>query len=173
MVIGFYSLSSIREKEGVVIILKYITDNNRIRMKEEIKEVKPNKSKSYTIDAVLVRSPLKFLSDAIAQKRFLEGVIVSVMYFERFGLRRIKEYFESKSIPLKPMEIENLRLSTILLMLKGFQIISPKIHDLMGEVCKERNHIVHKMQHPDAIEETKARKTIEKAIECLKALGAT
>lgn len=128
---------------------------------------------SLSVDTILVRSPLRFLSDAIKGKRFLEGVVVSVMYFERFGVDRLKEYFKSKDIPLEPMEIEDLRLKTILRMLEGFGIIDQPTHSSMGEVRRERNDIVHKLRHPDAIDEGKARKTIEKAMECLKALGAT
>jgi len=43
----------------------------------------------------------------------------------------------------------------------------------MGEVVKERNDIVHKLLHPDAMDENKAKNTIQKAIECLKALEVT
>jgi len=73
---------------------------------------------------VLVRSPQKFLNDAIAQKRFLEGVVVSVMYFERFGVDRLKRFFISRSVPPEPLKIESLRLKTIMGMLEGFNIIS-------------------------------------------------
>lgn len=143
--------------------------------KEEAKVIKISKTltMSYSVDAILVRSPLKFLSDEIKDKRFLEGVVVSVMYFERFGIDRLKGYFKSKDIPLEPMKIEKLQLPAIMRMLEGFGIINHRIHSLMGEVCKERNHIVHELRHPDAIDENNARRTIEKAIECLKALGAT
>ena len=125
----------------------------------------------YSVDVILVRSPLKYLQDMIAQDRLLEGVVVSVMYFERFGIERLKEYFKSKSIPIEPLKIEGLRLPVIMRMLEGFGIITQRIHSLMGEVCKERNEIAHKLKHPDAIDKTKTKKTIEKAIECLKALG--
>jgi hypothetical protein len=43
----------------------------------------PTKTKTllFTADALLVRSPIKFLQDEIAQNRLLEGLIVSVMSF--------------------------------------------------------------------------------------------
>jgi len=128
---------------------------------------------SYSIDAIFVRSPIKYLTDTIKEKRFLEGLIVSVMYFERFGIEKLQEYFKSKNVPLEPMKVEDLRLPLILRMLEGFGIISQPTHSLMGEVCKERNNIVHKLKHPDAIDENRAKKAIEKAIECLKALGVS
>ncbi len=57
-------------------------------------------------------------------------------------------------------------------MLEGFDLVSHRIHSLMGEACSERNHIVHKLRHPKKIDEKKAKEAIEKAIECLKALLA-
>ena len=144
--------------------------------KEEVKavkEVKKTITLSYSVDAILVRTPLRFLSDAIAARRFLEGVVVSVIYFERFGIDRLKEYFNSKNVPLDALKVESLRLQIIMRMLEGFSIIDHHIHSLMGEVCQYRNTIVHELRHPDAIDENKVKATIEKAIECLKALGAT
>lgn len=47
------------------------------------------------IDVIFVRSPLRFLKDEISEKRFLEGIVVAVMYFERFGIERLKEYFKA------------------------------------------------------------------------------
>jgi len=70
------------------------------------------------------------------------------------------------------MRLDNLGLPAIMRMLEGFGIISHRTHSLMGEVCKERNNIVHELQHPDLIDENRARQTIEKAIECLRELGA-
>lgn len=127
----------------------------------------------FTADAILLRSPLKFLYDTIEAERFLEGVIVAVMYFERFGKDKLKQYFKSKEIPLEPLKINNLRVKRVWELLEGFDIITHDTHSLMGEVCKQRNDIVHKLRHPDEIDEEKAKIAIEKAIKCLKALGET
>lgn len=128
---------------------------------------------SFSVDAVLVRSPIRFLRDEIAQKRLLEGVVVSVMYFERFGSDRLEDYFKSKNVPSAPVNIQNLRMQTIMKMLEGFGVINHDTHSLMGEVCKVRNDIVHKLRNPEMIDEDQARQAIEKAIECLKALGCS
>jgi hypothetical protein len=128
---------------------------------------------SFSVDAILVRSPIRFLQDEIAQRRFLEGVVVAVMYFERFGSDRIEEYFKSKSVPSAPVNIQNLKVQTIAKMLEGFGLIDHRVHSLMGEVCQVRNDVVHKLRDPDAIDEHQAREAIEKAIECLKALGCS
>jgi hypothetical protein len=128
---------------------------------------------SFSVDAILVRSPITFLRNEIAQRRFLEGVVVSVMYFERFGIDKLEDYFKHKNVPSTPITTPSLNLQKILRMLEGFDIIDPRIHSLMGEVCKVRNEIVHKLRNPDAINEEQAKETIEKAIECLKALGCS
>ncbi|MGB8781018.1 MAG: hypothetical protein WCD81_10275 [Candidatus Bathyarchaeia archaeon] len=146
--------------------------NEKTKTSEDVKVVSDSVSFSESADVILVRSPLRFLGDIIAQKRFLEGVVVSVMYFERFGTSKLQEYFKSKGIRLEPMKLQNMHLSKIMAMLEGFDLIDHRTHSLMGEVCKERNEIVHELSHPDAINEDKAKETIEKAIECLKALGA-
>jgi len=67
---------------------------------KKVYEVIKTVALSFSADAILLRSPLKFLEDAIEQKRFLEGVIVSVMYFERICLDKLKGYFEEKKVPL-------------------------------------------------------------------------
>jgi len=125
---------------------------------------------SASVDVILIRGPLRFLSDSIAQGRFIEGVVMSVMYFERFGTSRLIDYFKSKGIPIEPMRLENIHLSKITAMLEGFGLIDHRTHSLMGEVCEARNRIVHKITNPDTVNKSKAKETIEKAIECLKAL---
>lgn len=125
---------------------------------------------SASLDVILVRGPLHFLSDTIVQGRFIEGIVVSVMYFERFGTDRLKDYFKSKGIPIEPMKLEHISVRKITAMLEGFDLIDHRTHSLMGEVCEGRNKIVHEITNPDAIDKSKAKATIEKAIECLKAL---
>lgn len=63
---------------------------------------RPRDQISFSIDAFLVRGPIKFLIDELKEKRFLEGVVVSVTYFERFGLEKLSDYFKSKGIPVEP-----------------------------------------------------------------------
>ena len=139
-------------------------------MTEKNVEIKQTVKISASVDVILIRGPLHFLSDTITQGRFIEGVIVSVIYFERFGTSRLIDYFKSKGIPIEPMRLENIHLSKIIAMLEGFGLIDHRTHSLMGEVCKERNRIVHEITNPDTVDKSKAKETIEKAIECLKAL---
>jgi hypothetical protein len=142
-------------------------------MKEKNAEGKESVHLGASVNMILVRGPLRFLNDTITQGRFLEGVVVSVMYFERYGIKKLEGYFKSKDIPVEPMKLEDISLSKIMSMLEGFGLIDHRTHSLMGEICTERNTIVHRIGSPDAIDEGKAKATIEKAIDCLKALGAS
>lgn len=124
-----------------------------------------------SIDVILVRNPLRFLTDEVAEGRLIEGLVVSVSYFEYFGAKKLEEYFQSKGIPVIPMKIKEMRVAKITALLEGFGLISHEIHSSMGEVCEERNKVVHKLSNPDTIDKSKAKEMIEKAIECLEALG--
>jgi hypothetical protein len=133
---------------------------------------------SFSIDAFLVRGPIKFLEDELKEKRFLEGVDVSVTYFERFGLEKLSDYFKSKGVPVEPLNLERLKIPAMTRMLERFGIIDNKTHSRMIEVNQVRNkivhpHTVHGLKDPDAINGSEAKKAIETAIECLKALGVT
>ena len=128
---------------------------------------------SFSIDAFLVRGPIKFLEDELKEKRFLEGVVVSVAYFERFGLEKLKGYFKSKGVPVEPLNLERLNIPAMTNMLERFGIIDNQTHSRMIEVNRVRNKIVHRLTHPDSINESETRIAIEQAIVCLKALGVT
>jgi len=125
----------------------------------------------FGVDVILVRGPVRFLIDELAQNRLLEGVIVSVMYFEYLGSERLKQYFRSKNVPLEPLNIDKLSVSKTMHLLQGFGLISNGTHSKICEVISERNKIVHELQHPDSLNEGKARSIINKAIECLREMG--
>lgn len=126
----------------------------------------------FSFDAVLVRGPIRYLNDTLSQNRLLEGTIVSVMFFERYGAEKLKEYFTSKGVPIEPLNIDKMKVSSIMRLLQGFSIIDCGTHGKICEVIKERNDIVHELDYPDSIDEQKLRNIIQKAIECLKTLGA-
>lgn len=125
----------------------------------------------FSIDTILVRGPVRFLMDELAQNRLLEGVIVSVMYFEYLGSEKLKQYFKSKNVPLEPLDIDKLSVSKTMHLLQGFGLIGKGTHSKISEVISERNKMVHELQHPDSLDELKAKSTISKAIECLKEMG--
>jgi hypothetical protein len=140
-------------------------------MTKEDKATKKTSSLSISSDAIIVRGPLKFLNDDLVQDRLLEGVIVSGMFFERYGVEMLKKYFGSKGIDVKPLKIDEMKVSQIMSILQGFGLITNGTHSKICEVLKERNRIIHKVMFPDTINEVKARATIQKAIECLKDLN--
>jgi hypothetical protein len=129
-----------------------------------------------SLDSLLVRSPLKALREAIDNKRWFEGIAMSAVFLEYLGIDKLMEYLRQKQIPIKRERFQKFSLEMITDLLFDFEIIDNSIHSKMVEVRKERNKIIHPHEdhpHPDKIDPNKARATIEKAIECLVALGIT
>lgn len=127
---------------------------------------------SFTVDAVLARSPLTFLKDTINGKHHILGVVMSTSFLERFGVERLVEYFKGKKVSVKPLELERLSLDKIRQWLLGYGIITEDISAKWGEIGKFRNDVVHQLKNPDLIDKKRAIRTIELAIECLEILGA-
>ena len=141
------------------------------KIKRIIRKVNTTFGIGYGVDALIVRSPLKFLQDTIEAERYIEGVVVSAMYLERYGVDELKKYFILKKVPLDPLNLDELYLSKIIDWLCGFGIIKPHIKGWMDEVRKERNSIVHELRSPDMLDTDKANDIIYKAIQCLNFLG--
>jgi len=70
----------------------------------KVVEVTDHLHLSDSVDAILIRNPIRFLTDTIKEKRFIEGVVVSVIYFERFGIIRLKHYFQVSRNPSRANE---------------------------------------------------------------------
>lgn len=120
----------------------------------------------------LVRHPFTVLNQAINDKRWFEGVTLSVVYLERQGIRKLREYFESKDVPAEAI-LRNLRLGRASQLLESFAINDQPIHAKIGQVNAFRNKVVHEIREPDVIDAKEAKATIERAIECLRALGVS
>jgi protein tyrosine phosphatase len=107
----------------------------------------------------------------LSEDKLLEGIIVSGMFLERYGVEMLKKYFVSKGIDVKPLKIDEMKVSQVMSMLLGYSLITNKTHCKISEVLRERNRIIHKVMYPDLIDKDKVRDTIQKAIECLKDLN--
>jgi len=117
------------------------------------------------IQNFLVNSPREILEDAIGNKEWFKGIVLSSAFFEHFGSIILEKRTNGG---IKNSNL-NLSLEKILRLLHDFQLVSPPIYSKMREIKKERNHLVH---NPFAdVDEDKSRRLIENAIECLEALG--
>ena len=54
---------------------------------------------TFQADAVLIRSPITYLSHSIRDKQLIAGVVMSDLFLERAGFKRLKKYFDEKYIP--------------------------------------------------------------------------
>lgn len=113
----------------------------------------------------LVKSPREILQDAIRNKEWFKGIVLSAAFFEHFGSIILEKRTNGG---IKNSNL-NLPLEKILRLLHDFQLVSQPIYSKMREIKKERNSLVHN-PFADA-DEDKSKRLIENAIECLEALG--
>ena len=52
--------------------------------------------KKFVCNAVIVESPIKTLEETIKNKEWFKGIVLSVTYFEHFGVLKLKEHFKGK-----------------------------------------------------------------------------
>jgi len=121
------------------------------------------------VEYLKIKMPIPTLREAIEQKRWFFGIVMATAFFETFGLELLKEKFKNK---ISEDKLEHLGLEQIILFLHGSEIIDQPTYTKMMEVKQVRNQITH---HPfDALlllKDNEAKNLIEKAIDCLKALG--
>jgi len=142
-------------------------------MVKKVKEVRDELKISDNVSVVFVRGPFRALKEAIEHKRWFEGITMSGVFIERFAADKLKEYFHSKQVPMKPKRIARLGYLGVIDLLLDFGIIDNSVHSKMVNVRRERNRVLHEEKHPDTIGPEKATIIIEKAMECLKVLGVT
>jgi len=130
---------------------------------------------SDSVHAIVIPSPIRLLQEAINQKDWFKGLIMSITYFEHFGINKLKEHFRSKGINIDPDKIDRLSLEEIIMVLYSCEIVDQPTYTKMIEVKKKRDKLVHQKKEAPIfeIEEGEAENLIKKAIECLKNLGAT
>ena len=119
------------------------------------------------VEYLKITAPIPTLREAIEQKRWFYGIVMATAFFEVFGLELLKEKFKGK---ISGDKLEHLRLEQIILFLHSSEIIDQPTYTKMMEVKEVRNNITH---NPFEVElkDDEAKNLIEKAIDCLKALG--
>ena len=111
-------------------------------------------------------APIPTLRKAIEQEQWFSGIAMATAFFEFWGLELLKENFKGK---ISGDKLEDLRLEEIILFLYSSEIIDESTYTKMMEVKKVRNKVVHNPY--ELLELDKPETLIEKAIDCLKALG--
>ena len=115
-------------------------------------------------------SPINTLREAIKNNEWFKGIVLSVTYFEHFGLLRLKEHFKGK---IGNDKLEHLGVEQMLLLLYGSGLIDRNMYSKMTKIRKKRNALVHGSwtQHIK-LDPHDAEGLIKQAIECLEILGA-
>ncbi len=118
------------------------------------------------ITRLKLEAPIPTLREAIKQKQWFSGIVMSTAFFEVWGLELLKEKFQGK---IADDRLERLRLEEIILLLYSSKIIDQRTYTKMMEVKEVRNRIVHNPYK--LLELEKPETLISKAVDCLMALG--
>ena len=128
--------------------------------------------KKIVCNAVIVESPIKTLEETIKNKEWFKGIVLSVTYFEHFGVLQLKEHFKGK-IFLDENKLKHLGVEKMIILLYGSGLIDGNTYSKMMEIKKKRIKLVHDpWTQQIELDPHDAEKLIEKAIECLEILGA-
>ena len=99
-------------------------------------------------DAILVYSPEKEL-EVLAQLGergdlvdWKPAIVLAAAYLEKFGIDRLKRYFEDRKIQLSG-RLENLSLNEVAIFLYGLEMINERFFTYMTQIWSERGNIVH------------------------------
>ena len=114
--------------------------------------------------------PIKTLREAIKNKEWFKGIVLSVTYFEHFGLLKLKEHFKDK---IDIDKLKHLGVERMLILLYGSDLIDSNIYSKMMKIRKKRNDLVHgSWTQQIKLDPHDAEGLIKQAIECLEILGA-
>ena len=110
--------------------------------------------------------PVILLKECIENEEWFKGIVLSTTFFEGIGIKLLSSYFKHQ---ISDKRIEHLRLEQIIMFLYSSGIIDQPTYSKMIEVRDFRNKIVHfeELFTEIKLQPEKAKKIIEKAIDCL------
>lgn len=114
------------------------------------------------------RAPIKILKDSIKREAWFEGIVFSTILFEIIGMLELQNHFEGK---IKPKRFERLSLEQIIMLLFCSGLIDQRTYCRMMEVKDVRNKLVHNLWKGLLLKPEEGKRTIKKAIGCLKVMG--
>ena len=120
------------------------------------------------IATALFRAPIQSLRRIITEKDWFKGIVVSTAFFELFGLLILQEKFKGE---IERKKFDRLGLEEIIMFLYGSNVIDQTTYTKMMRIKKMRNKLVHSPLEYHSIDPKEAKRLVEDAIDCLKALG--
>ena len=119
---------------------------------------------------VIVESPIKTLRETVKSKEWFKGIVLSVTYFEHFGVLKLKEHFKGK---IDEGKLKDLGVEQMIILLYGSGLIDGNTYSKMMKIRKKRNKLVHDpWKQQIELDPQDAEKIIKKAIKCLEILTA-
>jgi len=112
------------------------------------------------------KTPRQMLEDAIRERAWFRGIVLSAALFEHFGSFILQNHLHSK---VSSERLKRLTLERIIVFLHALDLIDQPTYGKMFEIKDKRDDLAHK---PFAeLDPEQAESLIRKAIECLEALG--
>lgn len=123
------------------------------------------KIKKLKIEVIGYRRAEVVLREALDNRRWFEGVVLSKVFLEDYAIDRLRKYLASKSVHPRPF-LYRKRLVEVAEILRKLRIIDEKTYTIMREVNKYRNDLLYEHRSPDAIKPNEAKRIIEKTLKC-------
>lgn len=138
------------------------TDSVQIEARIEVKD------SGFGLDVVFVFGPRKVITDALRNKEWFKGIVLSATYFEHFGLEKLRAHFKGK---ISEERLNGLSLESIITLLFGCGLIDQNTYTRMIEVKDRRNAFVHQPWANITITDQEGEIILKKALQCLEAFG--
>lgn len=122
--------------------------------------------------AFVVFGPLKTLKEAMKDKDWFRGIVLSATYFEAYGKLKIREHLDKNKIIISKEKIEGLKLNQVITLMYALKIIDMKTYQTMLKIKNKRDDLVHKIHEIYRIKKEDP-KLIQKAYNIIEKLGGT
>jgi len=111
------------------------------------------------------KTPRRMLEEAISERAWFRGIVLSAALFEHFGSLILQNYLHNK---VSSEKLKRLTLERIIIFLYALNLIDQPTYSKMFEIKDKRDELAH---NPFAgLDPEQAERLIKKAIECLEAL---
>lgn len=112
-------------------------------------------------------NPVEELRRFLSDKKYFVGIIMSTAFFEHYGMKKIKNHFDTSGIHIGENRIERLPLGEIIVVLYGLGLVTEQTYSKMFEVKQKRDNLVHDISAKYELTQNDGRRTLEKAIQCM------
>lgn len=120
----------------------------------------------FMIDVIIAPNPVNELKNYLKGEEYFTALALAVQDFEHYGMHALNRHLKDKEIKINTRK----RIKSchqLIVLLRACDIIPEEIYQKMLDVNSFRGKVIHKLGKRITMDKTKAKKMIEKAIECL------